>query len=273
MSAIDFVIFAPRILAMRDTFRPPWFHRNLASEFMGLVTGAYDAKAEGFLPGGASLHNSMSGHGPDAETFEKASAADLSKPDVIENTMAFMFETRQVLRPTAHALETAERQREYWRCWQGLQKHFNPDAAMTSYYPIDETHASELQSWVASANDPTSDFPIQNLPFGRFRRAGAREWRIGVAIGDQVLDLQAAGLVDHGDMNRSDGSAARCSAVRCARRLSEGLSSGSAQARGLARGARAAERRRTGRALPHRRLHRLLREHPSRDHGRQAVPS
>jgi homogentisate 1,2-dioxygenase len=127
VSAIDFVVFAPRILAMRDTFRPPWFHRNLASEFMGLVTGAYDAKAEGFLPGGASLHNSMSGHGPDADTFEKASAADLGKPDVIENTMAFMFETRQVLRPTAYALETAERQREYWRCWQGLRKHFNPD--------------------------------------------------------------------------------------------------------------------------------------------------
>ena len=68
------------MLAMQDTFRPPWFHRNVASEFMGLVHGAYDAKAEGFVPGGASLHNSMSGHGPDAETFEKASRADLSKP-------------------------------------------------------------------------------------------------------------------------------------------------------------------------------------------------
>ena len=126
-SAIDFVIFPPRTLVMQDTFRPPWFHRNLASEFMGLVHGAYDAKAEGFLPGGCSLHNSMSGHGPDAETFEKASAADLSKPDVIRDTMAFMFETRNVLRPTAFALETAERQREYWRCWQGLKKHFNPE--------------------------------------------------------------------------------------------------------------------------------------------------
>jgi len=127
VSAIDFVIFAPRILAMRDTFRPPWFHRNIASEFMGLVAGVYDAKAEGFLPGGASLHNCMTGHGPDAQTFEKASHADLSKPDVIENTMAFMVETRHVLRPTPHALQTAERQREYWRCWQGLQKHFDPE--------------------------------------------------------------------------------------------------------------------------------------------------
>ncbi len=125
VSNIDFVIFPPRILAMQDTFRPPWFHRNIASEFMGLVHGAYDAKAEGFVPGGASLHNSMTGHGPDAETFEKASHADLSKPDVIRDTMAFMFETRCVLRPTAHALESAELQHEYYRCWQGLQKHFD----------------------------------------------------------------------------------------------------------------------------------------------------
>jgi homogentisate 1,2-dioxygenase len=126
VSNIDFVIFPPRILAMQDTFRPPWFHRNIASEFMGLVHGAYDAKAEGFVPGGASLHNSMSGHGPDAETFEKASRADLSKPDVIKDTMAFMFETRCVLRPTKHAIESAELQQEYYRCWQGLQKHFDP---------------------------------------------------------------------------------------------------------------------------------------------------
>ncbi len=126
VSAIDFVIFPPRILAMQDTFRPHWFHRNVASEFMGLVHGAYDAKAEGFVPGGASLHNSMSGHGPDAATFEKASRADLSKPDVIGDTMAFMFETRLVWRPTAHAMASAELQPEYFRCWQGLVKHFDP---------------------------------------------------------------------------------------------------------------------------------------------------
>ena len=128
VSNIDFVIFPPRILAMQDTFRPPWFHRNIASEFMGLVNGEYDAKAEGFLPGGCSLHNSMSGHGPDAETFEKASAADLSRPTVITDTMAFMFETRAVLRPTTQALAAAELQGDYWRCWQGLRKHFNPTA-------------------------------------------------------------------------------------------------------------------------------------------------
>ena len=121
---LDFVVFPPRWLVAQDTFRPPWFHRNVASEFMGLVHGVYDAKAEGFAPGGASLHNCMSGHGPDAATFEKASNADLSKPDVIRATMAFMFETRAVIRPTAQAMDAAHRQRDYQDCWAGLKKHF-----------------------------------------------------------------------------------------------------------------------------------------------------
>ena len=124
VSNMDFVIFPPRILAAQDTFRPPWFHRNVASEFMGLIHGAYDAKAEGFAPGGCSLHNSFTGHGPDAATFEKASAADTSKPDYIKDTMAFMFEARAVIRPTAQALAAAHRQRDYQACWSGLQKHF-----------------------------------------------------------------------------------------------------------------------------------------------------
>ncbi|MBX3690152.1 homogentisate 1,2-dioxygenase [Dokdonella sp.] len=123
-SNIDFAIFPPRWLVAQDTFRPPWFHRNIASEFMGLVHGVYDAKADGFVPGGASLHNSMTGHGPDAATFEKASAADLSKPDVIVDTMAIMFETRAVIRPTQQALDAAHRQRNYQACWAGLRKHF-----------------------------------------------------------------------------------------------------------------------------------------------------
>lgn len=127
VDSIDFVIFPPRVLAMQDTFRPPWFHRNIASEFMGLIEGHYDAKAEGFAPGGASLHNCMSGHGPDAQTFEKASHADLSKLDYIKNTLAFMFETRCVIRPTRFALETAALQADYFQCWQGLKKHFNPE--------------------------------------------------------------------------------------------------------------------------------------------------
>ncbi|MHA6204635.1 homogentisate 1,2-dioxygenase [Dyella soli] len=124
VSNMDFVIFPPRWLVAQNTFRPPWFHRNIASEFMGLITGAYDAKAEGFLPGGASLHNCMSGHGPDAATFEKASAADLSKPDVITGTMAFMFETRRVIHPTRQALEAPQLQGTYHECWQGIRKHF-----------------------------------------------------------------------------------------------------------------------------------------------------
>lgn len=126
VSNIDFVIFPPRILAMQDTFRPPWFHRNIGSEFMGLIHGAYDAKAEGFSPGGASLHNCMTGHGPDAETFEKASNADTSKPHYITDTMAFMFETRTLIRPTQQALESPELQAQYSECWQGIRKHFDP---------------------------------------------------------------------------------------------------------------------------------------------------
>ena len=127
VSNIDFVIFPPRILAMQDTFRPPWFHRNVASEFMGLVHGQYDAKAEGFSPGGCSLHNSMTGHGPDTETFEKASTADLSRPQVITDTMAFMVETRWVLNPTRYALQSAELQADYYRAWQDLRKNFDPE--------------------------------------------------------------------------------------------------------------------------------------------------
>ncbi len=126
VSNLDFVIFPPRILAMQDTFRPPWFHRNIASEFMGLVHGAYDAKAEGFVPGGASLHNCMTGHGPDAETFEKASNADTTKPHYITDTMAFMFETRCILRPTEWALNSPHLQQNYTNCWQGLKRNFNP---------------------------------------------------------------------------------------------------------------------------------------------------
>ncbi len=123
---MDFAIFPPRWLVAQHTFRPPWFHRNIASEFMGLVHGQYDAKADGFAPGACSLHNCMSGHGPDAATFDKASAADLSTPDVIAETMAFMFETRAVIRPTLQALDAAHRQIDYQAVWQGLQNRFVP---------------------------------------------------------------------------------------------------------------------------------------------------
>jgi len=120
---VDFVIFPPRWLVAEHTFRPPWYHRNVMNEFMGLIVGAYDAKAEGFVPGGASLHNCVAGHGPDAETYQRASRAEL-KPQRLADTMAFMFETQLVVRPTRFALETRILQHEYFECWQGLKKHF-----------------------------------------------------------------------------------------------------------------------------------------------------
>ena len=120
---VDFAIFPPRWLVAEHTFRPPWFHRNMMNEFMGLIMGQYDAKAEGFLPGGASLHNCMSGHGPDAETFERASIADL-KPHYIGGTLAFMFETRLPVRPTRFAMESKILQHEYYECWHSLKKNF-----------------------------------------------------------------------------------------------------------------------------------------------------
>ena len=125
---IDFVIFPPRWLVMENTFRPPWFHRNVASEFMGLITGVYDAKAEGFVPGGASLHNCMSGHGPDAATFAKALRVNTRRPAHVTATMAFMFETRAVIRPTRFALEARELQKDYGKVWAGLPKNFTPES-------------------------------------------------------------------------------------------------------------------------------------------------
>ncbi len=123
---MDFVIFPPRWVVAEHTFRPPWFHRNVMSEFMGLIHGTYDAKAEGFLPGGASLHNCMSGHGPDAETFAKARRADL-KAHKITDTLAFMFESRFVFRPTKFAMKAKELQADYFECWQGLKNNFKQD--------------------------------------------------------------------------------------------------------------------------------------------------
>ncbi len=125
VASIDFVIFPPRWMVAEDTFRPPWYHRNVMSEFMGLIEGTYDAKQEGFVPGGCSLHNCMSPHGPEAAVFEKASQAEL-KPDRYRDTMAFMLESRYVIQPTKWALETPLRQRDYIQCWDGIQKRFNP---------------------------------------------------------------------------------------------------------------------------------------------------
>lgn len=125
VDTIDFVIFPPRWLSMTNTFRRPWFHRNVASEFMGLIEGVYDAKDEGFLPGGASLHNCMSGHGPDNVTFEKATRADTTKPEYLAATMAFMFETRTIICPTAAALAMPQLQDTYSQCWRTLPTNFS----------------------------------------------------------------------------------------------------------------------------------------------------
>ena len=126
---IDFVIFPPRWTVAENTFRPPWYHRNIMSEFMGLITGQYDAKEEGFVPGGASLHNMMLPHGPDLDAFEKASNADL-KPTKPTNTMAFMFETRFPQQVSRFAAETDRLQDDYIECWAGLDRRFDgtPDA-------------------------------------------------------------------------------------------------------------------------------------------------
>jgi homogentisate 1,2-dioxygenase len=117
----DFVIFPPRWVVAENTFRPPWFHRNVMSELMGLVHGVYDAKAEGFLPGGVSIHNCMSAHGPDLATFQKASEAQL-KPQKIEGSLAFMWESRYVFRPTKFALSAPQLQKDYDKVWDGFKK-------------------------------------------------------------------------------------------------------------------------------------------------------
>jgi len=116
----DFVIFPPRWMVAEHTFRPPWFHRNTMSELMGLVHGVYDAKAEGFAPGGVSLHNQMSAHGPDRPTHERASKEEL-KPHKIEDTLAFMWESRYVFRPTKFAMGARELQKDYDKVWDGFR--------------------------------------------------------------------------------------------------------------------------------------------------------
>ena len=123
LANMDFVIFPPRYMVAENTFRPPWYHRNLMSEFMGLITGKYDAKPDGFLPGGASLHNRMSAHGPDGNACINAINAKL-EPEYLANTMAFMLESSQVWRPTSFALNTPQLQANYIKCWQDIPVFF-----------------------------------------------------------------------------------------------------------------------------------------------------
>ena len=128
MANIDFVIFPERWMTAENTFRPPWYHVNVMSEFMGLIYGVYDAKPQGFVTGGCSLHNSMTPHGPDHDAFEHASNVKLA-PVKQENTMAFMFETRFRQNITAHAAGLATRQDDYVDCWKGLRRRFEPSRA------------------------------------------------------------------------------------------------------------------------------------------------
>ena len=254
----DFVIFPPRWMVAEDTFRPPWFHRNVMSEAMGLIHGAYDAKAEGFAPGGLALHNLMSGHGPDVDSWRKASEAEL-KPCKIEGTMAFMVETCWPYRPTQFALDRA--QPDYDEAWAGFP----------------EGEAAVTRGWVESAEG--SDFPLENLPLGIFS-VGKRRRRAGVAIGDFVLDLVAiADLLDEEwreDLAQPvlNGWLARGHEARRAlrERLGE-LLDRRALSRRCRAGADRPDRSADARALPRRGLHRLLRRHSSRDQRRQAVPA
>jgi len=120
---VDFVIFPPRWLVGEDTFRPPYYHRNIMSEYMGLIKGVYDAKQEGFVPGGASLHNCMVPHGPDAETYSRELKRE-EKPQKVADTMAFMFESSAVFQVSKFAMNEAPLDKEYWKCWQGLKNNF-----------------------------------------------------------------------------------------------------------------------------------------------------
>ena len=122
---VDFVIFPPRWLVAENTFRPPWYHRNVMSEYMGLIYGTYDAKEGGFVPGGGSLHSGMQAHGPDRTTYEMASTADLV-PRKLSESIAFMFESRWNYRPTRFSMETPALQHDYADCWKGFEKAVLP---------------------------------------------------------------------------------------------------------------------------------------------------
>ncbi|KAK6299539.1 hypothetical protein J4Q44_G00295720 [Coregonus suidteri] len=122
-------IFPPHFWGLADhTFRPPYYHRNCMSEFMGLIKGHYEAKEEGFQPGGGSLHSMMTPHGPDRDCFEKSSTAPLKPERVAEGTMAFMFESSFSMAVTKWGLETCKRlDKNYYQCWEPLRKHFDPN--------------------------------------------------------------------------------------------------------------------------------------------------
>jgi len=126
-AVLDFVIFPPRWSVAEHTFKPPYYHRNLMNEYMGLIEGVYEAKEEGFVPGGSSLHNCMSAHGPEMAVFEKASTCELKPERVAEGSLAFMFESVYMMNPTEWALNNVKMDQNYQNCWTGIKKHFNPN--------------------------------------------------------------------------------------------------------------------------------------------------
>ncbi|GAB5369158.1 hypothetical protein AAMO2058_001381600 [Amorphochlora amoebiformis] len=127
VASCDFVIFPPRMAVQKNTFRPPYYHRNCMTEFMGNIKGQYDAKPDGFKPGGASLHSCMAGHGPDADTFEKCSKEKDDPVQMPEDSLAFMFESTYIMRLTDWALNKAPLDEDYIKCWDGLESKFDPN--------------------------------------------------------------------------------------------------------------------------------------------------
>mmetsp|Transcript_10966 Transcript_10966/g.27679 ORF Transcript_10966/g.27679 Transcript_10966/m.27679 type:complete len:200 (+) Transcript_10966:1-600(+) len=124
----DFVVFPPRWSVAENTFRPPYYHRNCMSEFMGLIKGQYEAKKGGFIPGGSSLHMCMSPHGPDTDTFEAATRQSDAPHHIGRDTMAFMFETNYFPKLTQAAMAAPNIDRDYYKCWVGLKQHFDLNA-------------------------------------------------------------------------------------------------------------------------------------------------
>ena len=125
-AVLDFVIFPPRWLVAENTFRPPYYHRNTMSEFMGNICGTYDAKEKGFIPGASSLHSCMSGHGPEAEVFNKASNMDLQPMKIGVGSLAFMFETCYMMKLTPHAVSNYV-DKDYQQCWRTLPRLFKKE--------------------------------------------------------------------------------------------------------------------------------------------------
>ncbi|KAK6134660.1 hypothetical protein DH2020_031585 [Rehmannia glutinosa] len=144
VALLDFVIFPPRWLVAEHTFRPPYYHRNCMSEFMGLIYGGYEAKADGFLPGGASLHSCMTPHGPDTKTYEATIAlGNEAGPRPISNTMAFMFESCLMPRVCPWALESPYMDHDYYQCWIGLKSHFACEIVSEDGQDVENEHAKK----------------------------------------------------------------------------------------------------------------------------------